>query len=162
MADIITVEDLPASLQTAEMVQVMVDGLNAKAIRVAPCLSPEPPAEPDPGLLAEAKLILIGVIKRWVEAGSGAITQQSMGPFGMTTDTRQRGGWKLWPSDITDLQDLCRQANENAGKAFTVTLGPAGCSAHQPWCSITWGASCSCGAVLTDGQYPLYEGGEIS
>lgn len=33
-----------------------------------------------------------------------------------------------------------------------------GLSAHQPWCNLAFGALyCSCGADLTDNQYPLYE-----
>jgi hypothetical protein len=32
-----------------------------------------------------------------------------------------------------------------------------------PWCSLLLGAAyCSCGADLTDGEYPLYEGGVLS
>lgn len=38
MTDIIDVADLPASIQTHELVAVMVAGANAKATRVAPCL----------------------------------------------------------------------------------------------------------------------------
>jgi hypothetical protein len=33
-----------------------------------------------------------------------------------------------------------------------------GASAHQPWCSLAFGALyCSCGADLTNESYPLYE-----
>ena len=33
-----------------------------------------------------------------------------------------------------------------------------GCAAHQPWCSLAFGALyCSCGADLTAETYPLYE-----
>lgn len=120
MADIILKSDLPTALQDAESIDLMLAGLNAMAARVAPCLNPEPPEVVDPGLLDEAKLILVGVIKRWVEAGSGAVVQQSMGPFAMTTDTRQRAGWKLWPSDISDLQALCSDASSN--RAFMINM----------------------------------------
>lgn len=156
MAEIIKVTDLPATLQSAELVEVMVEGLNARASRVAPCLAPEPPETVDPAKLAEAKLILIGIIKRWVEAGSGAAVQQQMGPFAMTTDTRQRGGWKLWPSDIADLQDICKTITGTEGKAFTVSLGPSCGSAHVPWCNLNLGADwCSCGTDIA-GE-PIYE-----
>lgn len=161
MADIITKGDLPVALQSAESIDLMLAGLNARAARLAPCLVPVPPAVVDPDKLDEAKLILLGVIKRWVEAGSGAIVQQQAGPFGMTTDTRQRGGWKLWPQDITDLQDLCKEISGAEGKAFVVSLGPDCSTVHQPWCSLMLGAAyCSCGTDLAG--YPLYEGGEIS
>lgn len=162
MADIILKSDLPTALQDAESIDLMLAGLNAMAARVAPCLDPEPPEVVNPGLLDEAKLILVGVIKRWAEAGSGAVVQQSMGPFAMTSDTRQRGGWKMWPSDISDLQDLCKASTGNEGKAFVINIGPAGHSAHMPWCDLSFGSTCSCGANLTNGEYPLYEGGELS
>lgn len=36
-------------------------------------------------------------------------------------------------------------------------------SAHMPWCSLAFGALyCSCGADLTNYEYPLYEGGVLS
>src|SRR5690625_7056033 len=79
----------------------MVAGANARALRVAPCL-----AEPDKlHARDEAKLILIGAVQRWSEAGSGAIAQTSAGPFQLATDTRQRTGFNLWPSEIEVLQD---------------------------------------------------------
>lgn len=155
--EIITIEDLPDSIRNlieAEMLQMMVDGLNSRAVRVAPCLG----EDPDPGLLAEAKLILIGVIKRWAEAGSGAFTQQTAGSFSVSMDTRQRTGWNLRPSEIGDLQDLCKQTTGNEGKAWSVAVGPVGVDAHLPWCDLAFGGPrCSCGASLTAGEYPLYE-----
>ena len=38
MAALISVTDLPTALQSHEMAYTMVDGANAKASRVAPCL----------------------------------------------------------------------------------------------------------------------------
>ena len=36
-------------------------------------------------------------------------------------------------------------------------------SPHMPWCSLLMGAAyCSCGADLTNYEYPLYEGGVLS
>ncbi|HET8627739.1 MAG TPA: hypothetical protein VFL91_09985, partial [Thermomicrobiales bacterium] len=76
MAEIIKVSDLPADLQSADLIADMVAGANAKASRVAPCLDSTDPA-PTAGMLAEAKLILLGAVKRWTEAGSGAFQQQT-------------------------------------------------------------------------------------
>ena len=39
MAAIITVSDLPTEIRSAELIQTMVSGANAKASRVAPCLA---------------------------------------------------------------------------------------------------------------------------
>lgn len=130
MAEIIVVEDLPSALQSAELVELMVAGANASASRVAPCLTwtgdPETEPEPTADQLAEAKLVLVGAVKRWSEAGSGALQSQTAGPFGVTTDTRQRAGYNLWPSEIERLQDICREAGSGGtGRAFEVDTMPS-------------------------------------
>ena len=148
--DIITVDDLPEKVRSHELAATMVAGANARAFRVAPCL-----AEPDgEASRAEAKLILIGAVQRWAEAGSGAVAQASAGPFQLSTDTRQRTGFNLWPSEIEVLQDLC---SKDAGGAFGVDTAPtSGRVFHDEACSVVFGASyCSCGAVLTGGE-PLW------
>lgn len=151
MAEIITVEDLPSSLQDAELVEQMVAGANAKASRVAPCLAATdtPPTDDQ---VAEAKLILIGAVKRWAEAGSGAIQTEVAGPFSQTLDTRRRSGFNLWPSEITDLQGICR--GESSG-AFSIDT--TGCNTiHADICALNFGAAyCSCMADIAG--FPLYE-----
>lgn len=104
---IIDKTDLPVALQTADSIDLMVAGANAAAARVAPCLvATDPP--PSNEQLAEARLILLGMIQRWTEAGSGAFQQQTAGPFGVVVDTRQKSsGFRPWPSEIADLQTLC-------------------------------------------------------
>lgn len=151
MAEIINVSDLPESLQGVELVDAMVDGANAKASRVAPCLaSTDPPPTADQ--LAEAKLILLGAVKRWAEAGAGSFVQQTAGPFSVATDTRQRTGFNLWPSEIESLQALCR---DGKGGAFAIDTAPGCATWHAETCSLTFGALyCSCGADIA-GQ-PLY------
>lgn len=215
MAEIIAVSELPASMQAAELIDVMVAGANSKALRVAPCLTPpttawaaataydlddtvvlttdealqvtvagtsgasEPTAPvlgetvtdgtvtwkriaPTPEQIAEAKLVLIGAVRRWVDAGAGALQSQQAGPFGQTIDTRQRTGFNLWPSEIEALQEICATATDSSAGAFSIT--PSGTtSVHMPWCSLAFGANyCSCGADLTNYEYPLYEGGVLS
>lgn len=156
MVEIITDADLPASVVSsveADVLVTMVAGANARASRVAPCLASADP-EPTTDQLAEAKLVLVGAVKRWSESGSGAFQQQTAGPFGISVDTRQRGGYNLWPSEIEQLQEICKGADE--GKAFTVDSAPIIGGAHLPWCSINFGATyCSCGADIA-GQ-PIYE-----
>ena len=159
MAYIITVSDLPAKIQSDEMVVVMVAGANANAARVAPCLTwdgsvADQPA-PTEDQLAEAKLVLIGAIKRWSEIGAGALQAQQAGPFGMTVDTRQRTGYHLWPSEIERLQDICKAIGEGGRGAFSIS--PYGVSSiHAPWCALNLGATyCSCGADIAG--YPIFE-----
>lgn len=150
---IITVFDLPEALRTHELIDTMVAGANAKASRVAPCLTSEDATAEQ---FAEAKLVLIGAVKRWADAGSGALASQTAGPFGMTVDTRQRTGYNLWPSEITDLQAIC--SGGSAGReAFSIDTAPVGCDArHVPWCNLAFGETyCSCGADIA-GE-PLYE-----
>lgn len=154
---ILTVDDIPDNLKQGvdpALLKTMVDGLNARAVRVAPCLGDDPTDEQ----VAEAKLILLGAINRWVVAGEGAggLTQQSAGPFSVSTDTRQRSGYGLWPSEITDLQALC--GGTRSGKAFSVDTAPVGGGWHSIWCSLRLGGQyCSCGADIADGV-PIYEG----
>lgn len=150
MVDIIRLEDLPAKVREHELAETLVAGANARALRVAPCL-----AEPESvAARSEAKLILVGAVQRWAEAGSGAVAQASAGPFQLSTDTRQRTGFNLWPSEIEVLQDLC---SKDAGGAFGVDTAPtSGQVFHDEACSVVFGASyCSCGAVLTGGE-PLW------
>lgn len=170
MADILIPQDVPAAIKAAigddTLLLLMITALNSEVSRVAPCLATTDPV-PDAGKIAEAKLIMLATLKRWGEAGSGGIQteQNTAGIFSHSTtiDTRTRPGWKLWPSDITKLQDICKTLTGNEGKAFSVNLGPAGPSAHQPWCNLMFGANyCSCGFDLTNGEYPLYEGGALS
>lgn len=134
MTVIVSVPDLPPALQSADLIDAMVDGANAKAARVAPCLTwndedADHPA-PTPEQLDEARLILLGAIKRWVEAGAGAFSQQVAGPFSVSTDTRQRGGYNLWPSEIQGLQDVCRSGDGEAGRAFEIDTMPADAGAY--------------------------------
>jgi hypothetical protein len=155
VADIITIDDLPADVRSAELVVAMLAGANAKASRVAPCLvHEESGSEATEDQLAEARLVLIGAIVRWSQAGSGALQSQTAGPFGVTLDTRQRAGFNLWPSEIEALQAICRNATSSG--AFSVDTAPSLGGAHLPWCSLSLGAAyCSCGADIA-GE-PIYE-----
>ena len=148
--DIITVDDLPEKVRSHELAATMVAGANARAFRVAPCL-----AEPDgEASRAEAKLILIGAVQRWSEAGSGAVAQASAGPFQLATDTRQRTGFNLWPSEIEVLQELC--SGDTSGAFSVDTVPSSGRLFHDEACALVFGAAyCSCGAVLT-GNEPLW------
>ena len=149
---IITVDDLPAKVQAHELVLSMVDGANATAGRVAPCLTSTDPA-PSADQLAEAKLVLIGMVQRWSEAGSGAFSQESAGVFSQSVDTRSRTGMNPWPSEIQRLQEIC-----DAGKSGAFSVDTAGtASLHLPWCDLYFGgATCSCGVDIAG--YPIFEG----
>lgn len=51
---------------------------------------------------------------------------------------------------------------DRTGKAFSIRPSGGG-NPHMPWCALTFNAlHCSCGADLTNYEYPLYEGGVLS
>jgi hypothetical protein len=162
VAAIITFTDLPEALRTHELIDAMVAGANAKASRVAPCLveafNAAAPSAAQAAALDEAKLVLIGAVKRWADAGSGALASQTAGPFGQTIDTRQRTGYNLWPSEITDLQGICSSISGTPGRqAFSVDVGGAYGTVHAESCALAFGATyCDCGADLAG--FPLFEG----
>ena len=127
MAIVISIADIPpeyAALVTPELLQIMVDGANARASRVAPCL-----AAPTLEQLSEAKLVLIGSVTRWTQAGSGAVVQHSAGAFSETMDTRQRSGYNLWPSEITQLQEICGADDRTA---FSIDTAPTEVGSDAP------------------------------
>jgi len=144
--ELITLEDVASFTGSLEesTIATMIAGANARAARVAPCLL----EEDHEASRAEAKLILLGAIKRWAEAGSGAVAQASAGPFQLATDTRQRTGYNLWPSEITALQELCSTVDSDA---YSIDTAPSGGRLqHADTCSFVFGAAyCSCGAILT-------------
>lgn len=126
---IIEVTDLPTALQSAEMIDLMVAGANARAARVAPCLlwADEDADHPAPTgeQIDEARLVLAGAVKRWAEAGAGSLQTQSAGVFSMGLDTRQRTGFNLWPSEIEGLQEICRATGSGGtGRAFEIDTMP--------------------------------------
>lgn len=151
MAAIIFVEDLPADVAANAMAAVWVDGANARASRVAPCLAATEEPFPTEDQMAEARLVLIGAVTRWSQAGSGSFQAKTVGPASITVDTRQRGGFNLWPSEITQLQDICKAASSKAFAIDTVSCG----GYHSPICSVYFGGTCSCGADIAG--LPIYE-----
>lgn len=159
MAAIIAATDLPASVQSHELIVALVDGANAKATRVAPCLGWDGTVadQPAPSLdqIDEARLVLIGAVKRWAETGSGSLQSQTAGPFGMQVDTRQRTGFNLWPSEIEALQEIC-STGATGREAFAIdTAGAVGVT-HAESCALNFGALyCDCGADIAG--FPLFE-----
>lgn len=132
----------------------MIQDATYSACLVAPCLEQD-----KIGLLSEtqagaAKAIIRGAILRWNESGTGAVSQQTAGPFSATTDTRQERRGMFWPSEIQQLQRICSDTSK--GGAFQIDTISATAGVHAEICSLNFGALyCSCGAVLAG--VPLYE-----
>lgn len=148
---IITPEDFaPFADIDSVKAQAMIDDALALAIRVAPCI-----AEDSFEHAAAAKAILRAAILRWNDSGTGAVTQQTTGPFQHTVDNRQQRRGMFWPSEIADLQALCDA--DPVTDAYSVDTLPYRATGHAAICAVRFGADyCSCGAVLT-GDVPLYE-----
>lgn len=116
----LTPDDLaPFATIEAAKAQAMIDDALALAARVAPCIT-----SADFAHEAAARAILRGAILRWNEAGTGAMQQQTSGPFSHTIDTRQQRRGMFWPSEISQLQELCRDGDPT-GQAFSVDTTPA-------------------------------------
>lgn len=138
----------------------MIEDAEAQAILVAPCLASlttAPDGEtPDAQTIrrakvAAAKSIVRGAILRWNDAGTGAVTQTQVGPFGQQV-TQQARRAMFYPSEIEQLQAVCK-GTEN-GKAFSVDL-VASSSLHSDTCALNFGASyCSCGVDVAG--YPIF------
>lgn len=108
----------PFATIEAAKAQAMIDDALALAARVAPCILDSTFAYD-----AAAKAILRGAVLRWNEAGTGAFQSQQVGPFGESFDTRQTRRGMFWPSEIEQLQDLCR-TGEVRSRAFSVDSTP--------------------------------------
>lgn len=145
--DLAPFADIPPAKAAA-----MIEDTVARAARVAPCIT-----EDGFSGAGAAKAILRGIILRWHESGSGAVQSQTAGPFSMSVDNRQGSGPRFWPSEIEELQRLCRTDSGTKG-AFDIGTGPVSLGGHADICALTFGGTyCSCGAVLTANLYPLYE-----
>lgn len=152
MPDIIVKTDLPTDVQTEDTVDLMVAGANGQAARVAPCLFSDDPA-PSEGQLSEARLVLLGAIVRWSQQRGGGVQQQTAGPFSVGFVSHS-AGYRLWPTEITQLQDIC--SGGGSPSIGAIDTAPAVGSGHLPWCDVMFGStSCSCGYDIAG--RPIYE-----
>lgn len=116
----VTVADLTPfspNIDPAKAEAMIADAL-ALAAEVAPCI-----LEDDFTKSAAAKAILRGAILRWDDAGAGAIVSQTIGPWSETVDTSKVRRSMFWPSEIVDLQKLCR-ASSGRGRVFQIDTTP--------------------------------------
>lgn len=135
-----------------EMAEVMIEDAEALALRAAPCLGAE--AGLSASDTAAVRAILRGAILRWHESGAGALQAETIGPFSQTFDTRQARRGMFWPSEITQLQDICRTGSGD-GAAFSIDTTPEAVSTvHLDTCAIRFGGGCSCGGVFVDWGMP--------
>lgn len=115
---LIGVDDLApfAEIETEKAEAMIADAIAAATLN-APCLADE--ASLTDQQKAAAKALLRAAVLRWNDAGTGAVTQQTAGPYQQSIDTRRRN--MFWPSEITDLQKICA----SGGGAFSIDTAPA-------------------------------------
>lgn len=105
-----------ATIETAKA-EAMIEDALALAARVAPCI-----LDADFEHAGAAKALLRGAVLRWHEAGQGVVQHQGAGPFQQSIDTRQPRRAMFQPSEIAELQELCRDGAPSG--AFSVDTVP--------------------------------------
>lgn len=141
-----------------EALELMCKDVLAVAVAVAPCLRRD---ELPDHITNAAQAILRNAVVRWAQADPSPAVQLSAGPFSQTIDTSQRKGGLLWPTEIKQLQDLCREVTqESERQAFMADQLPSSPGmVHATTCDVWWAPSrCSCGAILTQ-RAPLWGSG---
>lgn len=135
-----------ASIDEAKA-QAMIDTALARAARVAPCIR-------DDTLSADNSTAAMGVIRdavlRWEEGGQGAYSSRSVGAVAEAFDTRQQRRALFWPSEIEELQAICREHSGAGatGVAFSISTTLAELELHSETCALRLGGTyCDCGAV---------------
>lgn len=151
MVSFLVVSDLTAFAPVDEAkAQLMIDDATAMAVMAAPCLET---SELSLNQLNAVRAILRGAVLRWNESGTGAVQTQAAGPFSATLDTRQQRRGMFWPSELTQLQNVC---GGSTASAFSIDTVGGSSMLHADICSLNFGALyCSCGAVLAGA--PLWE-----
>lgn len=157
MTEFLTPTDLsPFASIADEKAEQMIADATALAVLAAPCLADTDEDNPlTAAQVAAAKAVLRAAVLRWNDAGAGARTQETVGPFSQSLDTSQPRRGMFWPSEITQLQDVCAGADSTG--AYSVDTAPSLCGVHAEICGINFGATyCSCGVDIAG--FPLYEG----
>ena len=151
----LTVEELHvfASDIPDEKAEQMISDAEAIATLIAPCLDFElEDFDLSETKQAAVRAVIRGAILRWHDSGSGAFKSQQTGPFGAVMDTRQPRRGMFWPSEIEQLQGICKGADGGAFDIDTVST----CTVHADICALNFGAIyCSCGADIAG--FPLWE-----
>lgn len=114
----LTTDDLElfASIDDEKAEQMIAD-VEALAVLAAPCLAETD--ELSDAQTAAVKAVLRSAVLRWNEAGSGALQAQTVGGISESYDDRQTRRSMFWPTEITQLQDIC--GGSSGSSAFSIT-----------------------------------------
>lgn len=96
-----------ASIDEAKL-NAMIEDAESLAVLAAPCLSKI--EDLSDAQVSAVKAVIRAAILRWNEAGTGIRQSVTTGPFGETIDTTQQRKGMYWPSEITNLQGICGNA----------------------------------------------------
>lgn len=155
----ITVEDIKVfnkDIPTAQAEILIKDGL-ALARKAAPCID-----DPEFRFADAAAAIIRGAILRWAESGAGGLTQKqtTAGPFSQnfSFDNRQSRRSLFFPSEITELQDLCKASNTDGAFGIdTIVARSSRCARDYEGCPYLMGSINSpcqvCGETLRPGWW---------
>lgn len=119
-----------ATIDPAKAGAMVVDAV-ALATMVAPCLAND---SLTPLQAAAAKAILRGAVLRWNDSGSGAVSQQVAGPFQMSIDTKQARRTMFWPSEVIELQRICKGGGD--GGAFSIDTAAQPMRTYTAFCGF--------------------------
>ena len=110
-----------------EKAAAMIRSITARAVAIAPCIAGDG-LSPDQAETVRA--IILDAVTRWAEAGSGAVTAQTAGPFQQTVDNRTDRRGAFLQSEFNDLQGVCAAIDGARDGAFSIMLGGARIPAH--------------------------------
>ena len=103
----------------------MIEDVEARAAQAAPCIT-TPEFLADEPRTGAVRAILRQAVLRWNDAGTGVFTQLGAGPYQASSDNRQERKALLWPSEISDLRDICASfSGDTAAGAFELDTLPA-------------------------------------
>lgn len=162
--EFVTAADVLAFRPSIDEVRLsaFITAANAQATVAAPGIA-APEFLANEAAMESLRHVLRGAILRWDDLANGnsaATThQRSAGPLqeSVTTDTRQPGGFNLWPSEVSRIRGLVTVGG--VSRAFTINTTPSyAASAHSLACDTRFGVPfCSCGLNLTAYRFPLYD-----
>ena len=127
-----------------------IEDAEAMALLAAPCLAGALTTDQ----VSQVRAVLRQALTRWKEAGAGATTTTTAGPFAQTIDTHVSRKGMFWPSELEQLRRICGGGSAKSGTSSTLA---SDLSIHTQTCSLALGALyCSCGADIAG--FPLFEG----
>ena len=107
----------------------LIDDAEALVLLAAPCIGDD-----DFANHAAVRAIIRGALRRWLEAGAGAVQSQAAGPYSVTYDNRQPmssyGNFRA--QEIAALRSLC-SGGTGPQRAFQIDTTPTDAHGYGYW-----------------------------